>query len=714
MAFRFKVPLLDFELRSPSRITRRRTAVVTFVIVVTATGSFLMGDLLWGLPLKGSGWIIWALFTLLFGLLSFGASQAAFGFLARRGKGDRATIFRTLPDDPSTVPLAPTAIVLPVYNEEVTRVFAGLRALYKSIERTGQLAHFDFFILSDSTEPDQWIKEELAWVELCRELGARGRIFYRKRRINSNKKAGNLGDFLRRWGRRYRYMVVLDADSVMAGDSIVTMVRLMERNPRAGLIQSAPALMGAETFFARVLQFSSRLYGPIFLSGLNYWQQSEGNYWGHNAIIRVKAFIEHCALPQLPGREPFGGRILSHDFVEAALLRRAGYEVWLTPGLEGTYEELPPTLIDYAKRDRRWAQGNMQHVWLVFARGLHSVSRVHFAMGILAYSSSLFWFISLIIGTLFMVGFNRTGLTWIPEPGVANLLGLPAGAQAAVLALGTFVLLFLSKILAVLDLALQPGGMARFGGFGKVCAGVLIEVLFSILLAPVLMLFHSKFVVSILLGSGSVKWVTQRRESEDAINWREAYETHKGHLLLGLGWTLVLVLFAPGLLPWMSPVLLGMVLAIPFSALTAQRRFGLAAQRAGLLCTPDELNPPAELRDLHAKLEAPETAAFTNEMAGRDVAFTRAVVDPYVNAVHRCQLRDRPGRAESITEYFRMMQEHLLREGPAALKSHEKTALLADADSMDRLHREVWIRPLADLAPWWRDALGTYAPKAAA
>lgn len=713
MGFRFKVPLLDFELRSPSRITRRRTGIVTFVVLVTATGSFLMGDLLWGMPLKGSAWIVWALFTLLFGLLSFGASQAFFGFLARRGSGDPATIFRTLPADPSAVPLAPTAIVLPVYNEDVTRVFAGLRAIYRSLERTGQLAHFDFFILSDSTEPDQWVKEELAWVELSRELGARGRLFYRKRRINSNKKAGNLGDFLRRWGKRYRYMVVLDADSVMSGDTIVTLVRLMERNPRAGLVQTAPALMGAETLFARVLQFSARLYGPIFLAGLNYWQQGEGNYWGHNAVIRVKAFMDYCALPQLPGREPFGGRILSHDFVEAALLRRAGYEVWLTPGLEGSYEECPPTLIDYAKRDRRWCQGNLQHTWLLLARGLHSVSRIHLGMGILAYSSSLFWLVSLVIGTLVMIGFSETGLTWLPEPGVAGVLGLGAGAQAGVLAVATFVLLFLSKILAVLDLALQPGGTARFGGLGRVTAGVLLEMIFSALLAPLLMLFHAKFVVVTILGRG-VKWATQRREVEDRINWTEALETHRGHTILGVIWTVLLAMFAPGLLAWMSPVLAGMLLSIPFSALTAQRRLGRAARAAGVFCTPDEIAPPPELRDLQAALHAHDSDPAQQAWEGRDVAFTAAIVDPYVSAVHRCQLRDRPGRAATITEYFTMMQEHLLREGPAALKAHEKTALLADATSMDRLHREVWTRPLADLAPWWQAALARYTqPRAA-
>ncbi len=713
MGFRWKVPLLDFELRSPSRITRRRTGIVTFVVLVTATGSFLMGDLLWGMPLQGSAFAVWALFTLLFGLLAFGASQAVFGFLARRGRGDRASILRTLPADPSTVALAPTAIVLPVYNEEVARVFAGLRAIYRSLERTGQLGHFDFYVLSDSTEPDQWVKEELAWVQLSRELGARGRIFYRRRRLNSNKKAGNLGDFLRRWGRRYRYMVVLDADSVMSGDTIVTLVRLMECNPRAGLVQTAPVLMRAETLFARVLQFSARLYGPVFLAGLNYWQQGEGNYWGHNAIIRVKAFIEHCALPQLPGREPFGGRILSHDFVEAALLRRAGYEVWLTPGLEGSYEESPPTLLDYAKRDRRWCQGNLQHTWLLFARGLRSVSRIHLAMGILAYSSSLFWLVSLMLGTLVVVGFNLTGLTWLPEPGVAGLLGLGAGAQAGVLALATFVLLFLSKILAVLDLALSPGGLARFGGLGRVLGGVLLEMVFSALLAPMLMLFHAKFVVATVLGSG-VKWSTQRRATADRTNWAEAVDTHLGHTLVGAAWALLLALLAPGLLPWMSPVLLGLMLSIPFSALTARRRHGLAARAAGLFVTPDELAPPAELRELDAALAAREADPAEVALAGRDAAFTAAIVDPYVNAMHRCQLRDRPGRAERITEYFRHMQEHLLREGPAALKPHEKAALLADADSMDRLHRAVWTRPLAEMSPWWREALARYAPPRAA
>jgi membrane glycosyltransferase len=656
------------------------------------------------MPIAWWGWIVWALFTLLFGLVTFGAAHAFFGFLSRRRRGNRSAVMRTLPDDPMTVPLAPTAILLPVYNEDPARLFAGLRTIYRSVERTGLLANFDFYILSDSTDPDRWVEEELRWVELSRELGARGRIFYRKRRLNTNKKAGNIGDFLRRWGRRYRYMLVLDADSIMSGDTIVQLVRLMECNPAAGLIQTAPALMRAETLFARVLQFSARLYGPMFLAGLNYWQQGEGNYWGHNAIIRTGAFIEHCSLPQLPGREPFGGRILSHDFVEAALLRRAGYEVWLAPDLNGTYEEGPPTLIDFAKRDRRWSQGNMQHVWLILAKGLHGASRVHLFNGVMAYASSLFWLVSLVIGTLVTIGFNSTQLSWLPTPGLAGLAGISAAGQAALLAGFTFVLLFLSKILALIDLSLDRSRVARFGGMGKVIAGVALETLFSALLAPVLMLFHAKFVVSVVLGKG-VRWVTQRRGASGGPQWREAAATHWGHTLVGVAWVLALIVFAPALLPWMSPVLAGLVFSIPFSAITASIEAGASARRSGLFRTPEEIDPSEELRELETDLEREPGALFA-----RGAGVVAAIVDPYANSVHRCLLRDRPNRAQPIREYFSMMQELMLREGPAAMKAQEIFALLNDADSVDRMHREVWSRRSGDLAPEWREALARNAP----
>ncbi|MEN9841197.1 MAG: hypothetical protein RL376_997, partial [Verrucomicrobiota bacterium] len=328
-------PRFDPAVLDGTRITQRRILVASLTLLLTGPAVLLMADLHWRVDaIDGLKVFHLILFAILFSLVAFGAVQAVIGFFCRAGKGDPNRIMASLtPEDEARPVDAPTAIVMPIFNEDTSRIMEGLRVIYRSLEATGQLEAFDFFILSDTTNPNRWVEEESAWVALTRQLGARGRIFYRKRRVNLNKKAGNLADFCRRWGRRYRYMVVLDADSVMSGDAIVKLVRLMERNPGAGIIQTVPRLVNGETIFARLQQFASRLYGPIFAAGLNFWQQGEANYWGHNAIIRVAPFIDQCSLPELPGVEPFGGRILSHDYVEAALMRRAGWSVWLAVGL---------------------------------------------------------------------------------------------------------------------------------------------------------------------------------------------------------------------------------------------------------------------------------------------------------------------------------------------------------------------------------------------
>ncbi|MGH8020588.1 MAG: glucans biosynthesis glucosyltransferase MdoH, partial [Opitutaceae bacterium] len=585
-----------------SRVSRRRLALLSFVVFSTSISTLLLADLFWGMPLRGWNGVSVVLYALLFLLVSFGGAQALFGFCVRRGKGDAFQIGRSIGEgEDESILLAPTAVVVPVYNEAVDRVMAGVRTVFRSLERTGKGESFDLFILSDSTDPDQWVREEAAWIGATKDLKAAGRIFYRKRGVNSNKKAGNIADFCRRWGKRYRYMVVFDADSIMSGGTLVRLVRLMEANPSVGVIQTAPTLVRGETLFARILQFAMRLYGPVFLSGLNYWQQGEGNYWGHNAIIRLAPFMEHCALPDLPGKEPFGGKILSHDFVEAALLRRAGWAVWMAPGLEGTYEEGPPTLIDAAKRDRRWCQGNLQHTWVLFARGLRTMSRVHLAMGIAAYSASLVWLTSLLLATLLIVGFQRTGLSWVPTPGYAATLGISPQMQSALLFGWTMVLLFGPKLLAVIDLALG-GGVKRFGGWRPLLAGVLFENLFSILLAPILMLFHAKFVLLTVLGRG-VRWVTQRRSGGDGTPVSEAVRTHGVQTLIGLVWYACIAALAPQLLLWTLPVLAGMLFSIPFSISTSRVSAGLAARARRLFCTPDELHPPPELRDLEHELK---------------------------------------------------------------------------------------------------------------
>jgi membrane glycosyltransferase len=499
-------------------------------------------------------------------------------------------------------------------------------------------------------------------------------------------------------------MVVLDADSVMSGDTLVRLVRLMERNPRSGLIQTAPRLIRARTLFGRALQFAFSLYGPVFQAGLNYWQVAEGNYWGHNAIIRLGPFIQHCALPSLPGREPFGGKILSHDFVEAALLRRAGWAVWLAADLPGSYEELPPTLIDFARRDRRWCQGNLQHLWVLFARGLHGISRVHLFLGIFAYSSSLLWLTSLALGTLLAIGFTRTRLTWLPHPALAEFLGISPAWQAAAVTACTFVLLFGPKTLALIDLARQPGGAALYGGKRRVMAGMFIESFLSMLLAPVLMLFHVNFVLSTIFGRG-VRWVTQRRSG--FTTWEEAIATHWRHTAIGVVWTALLAIFAPSLLPWMAPVLLGMLLSIPFSHLTSRESLGLAARKRGLLATPEELNPPPELHEVAV------VSALGEQTEAPAGGFALAIVNPLANAVHLSLQRERPNQSEVTRRYLDALGAKLLAEGPAALSSAEKMALLSDHESVRELHRAVWTKPASELAPYWNE-LTTPTPPAVA
>ena len=240
----------------PKTVTQRRMRVATLVLVLTAPAVLLMADLHWR-----SGFDFWnaahlLLFTILFAQLAFGVAQAWIGFRLRRAGGDPFRIMRTLdPDDYGTIH-ASTAVIMPICNEEVGRVIEGLGAIYESVAANRQLANCDFFLLSDSPDPNHWVEEEAAWLALIQRLGAHGRIFYRKRRGGINKKAGNVADFCRRWGNRYRYMVVLDADSIITGHAVAQLVRMMERNPKVGLIQAVPVLVNGDTILARVQQFA--------------------------------------------------------------------------------------------------------------------------------------------------------------------------------------------------------------------------------------------------------------------------------------------------------------------------------------------------------------------------------------------------------------------------------------------------------------------------
>lgn len=693
--------MLSLAQISPSRVGRRR-----WVFFLVCSAFFLLGFAPMVNVLATGGftvldWIILLLFAVLFGQVAFGVTLSLVGFWMLWRGGDPLRINLTLPEEELPGALPSTAVVMPIFNEEVGRVFQGIRVMYESLERTGRGAAFDFFILSDSNDPNHWIEEERSWLELCRQVNGFGRIFYRKRRVQLHHKSGNIADFCRRWGANYRYMIVLDADSIMSGATMVRLTELMERNRSVGIIQSAPQLVLGNTLFRRIQQFAARLYGPIFMAGSQFWHLGGGNYWGHNAIIRIKLFMQHCALPELPKLGKIGGRILSHDTIEAAFMRRAGYSVWFAYDLEGSYEEAPPELVSSLQRDRRWCQGNIQHLLVLFRRGLRLSSRIHILLGIMSYASAPLWFLSIVLSVAAI--FLNVG----PGVGGTDATNWQAPVvQSGVLFAYVMALLLLPKFLGMLSWTRRSDGLKPFGGWGKVLPSLLVEILFSALLAPILMVFYSKFVLAALTGI-PVKWGQQNR-SEERPSWGQLTSLLRNQTLVALAAWGLLGWFAPQLLPWLIPVLLGLTVAIPFARITSSAALGQWARDKGLFLIPEEKAPPVELRGLDQRLHAPESPFFRQPEYAGYYGLLQAALDPYIHAMHVSLLRLREQVSEKTREYYDELGSKLLRRGPEHLSAEERTNLLWDAEAMMTLHRELWFSPSDRLDPWWQQALRHY------
>lgn len=677
----------------PPRIARtRRATFFSFVGLGTIVGVWLMYVYLSENNMRWAEWALLAVFIPLYYQLNVGFWTALFGvWLMNRPKPDPLDLWRTLkPEDLEEDITASTAIIMPVFNEDVTRVFEGLRAIYLSLEQTGQSKNYDFFILSDSNQTSQWIEEETAWLELCRQLNAFGRIFYRKRRKPINRKSGNVSDFCRRWGKRYRYMLVLDADSLMSGGLLTSMVRIMEKNPGIGILQTFPKQIGAETLLGRVMQFSQALYGPPFMAGLDYWQCGEANFWGHNAIIRLEPFIKNCALPPLPGKEPFGGHILSHDFVEAALMRKAGYAVRLLNTNRGSYEEGPPTLVDMLKRDRRWCQGNMQHFWLLFAKGWHPMSRLNFLHGILSYASSLLWFLFLVFSTFLAA-------TRQPHANPQSIL-----AEQILLGV-TLMLIFLPKITILLDEVITGRLFNPLKGRFQTFMSSMADTVIFTLMAPVLMIFHSQFVVYTVLGKG-VRWVTQRRKVEGGVDWMEILLTFWSVTVLALAWGTIGWFVSPSFLLWISPILIALFLAIPVAGLVSGSGSGY---RLGLFVTPEEAEPPTVLATMNRNLLEIKGRMDLPPELEKHHGLLQVFLDPYVNGLHVSLLRRRRN-IDVSRAYLNKIAERLIHEGPQNLSQQEIKAMIHDTETVTDLHYRLWSASDHELAPFWATAIRQY------
>jgi membrane glycosyltransferase len=586
---------------SPRLIGLRRLYIFGGTLGMTAVATRMMWRVLSANGISVLEACLLVLFVGLFAWIALSFASALAGFLT--AVFDRGYRLGIDPDKPLPAVHSRTALLMPTYNEDPRRLLAGLQAIYESVAATGQLDRFDFFVLSDTRRADIAAAEEQVFAELRdRVPDGQARLFYRRRGDNTGRKAGNIADWVRRFGGAYPQMLILDADSLMTGDSIVAG---MEHNADVGLIQTLPSVIGGRTLFARMQQFGGRVYGPVIARGVAWWHGAESNYWGHNAIIRTRAFADHAGLPALPGRKPFGGHVLSHDFVEAALMRRGGWAAHMVPYLGGSYEEGPPTLTDLLVRDRRWCQGNLQHGKVVGSRGLHWISRTHMLIGIGHYFTAPMWAMLMLIGIaipLFQEGIDFNALLHL-SPSV--YWRAQDEEQVVRLFAATMAVLLLPKVLGYLAMLLDPVDRRGCGGAIRAFVSMLVETVLAALMAPVVMYVQSRGVAEVLSGRDS-GWDAQQRD-DGGISWMALIRGYGGLGVFGAFMGVLAWAVSPSLAAWMAPVVIGMVLAIPVVALTSSRGPGAFLHRLGLLDIPEEnIPPPVLVRAAQLRREAAE------------------------------------------------------------------------------------------------------------
>ncbi|AGM41228.1 glucosyltransferase MdoH [Spiribacter salinus M19-40] len=535
----------SWRLHEPG-LAMRRLLMVLLVSLTAAVGISGMLTVLGPDGLSAIDWVVLSLFFITFTTTCLWFWTAIIGIVLRSAQLHPVTLGPEHPDAEDAPGLAPTAIVMPAFNEDMEAVAHCITATWRSLEATGETEPFDFFLLSDSSDPERQATEARTVSSLRARLGTGIRLYYRARSANHGRKPGNIRDFCERWGGHYRYMIVLDADSRMTGTSLLTLVRRMEANPQAGILQTVPLPVGQRTVLGRLQQLAASLHARNLAAGLAFWQGNSTNYWGHNAIVRLSDFLDCCGLPPLPGEAPLGGDIMSHDYVEAALMRRHDRGVYVLSEIEGSYEGMPGNLVDDLKRERRWCQGNLQHLRLLFRPGWRLISRLNFLVGALAYVNAPLWLalVGLGVGDA-IIG---TESVWLAAAGVQG------GAVLPLVGL-TVALLFLPKLLSIALAAYrEPRGAYR--RHLLVASGV--EMVFALLRAPVMMVLYALYVVRIISGRPA-GWSPQLRTQR----------TIPPHLAIQLGLPMacsalltaaLIITAAPAFLPWLIPVLLGPLL----------------------------------------------------------------------------------------------------------------------------------------------------------
>jgi len=560
--------------------------------LVLALNLVTLGALLFGLSrvLGAGGWTVADI--VIFVAFLFGAPWTVLGFwnaviglwLLHGTKDGIEQVAPFAADGDVETPVAiRTAILMTLRNEDPGRAFARLRVVKDSVDATGEGAWFDYFVLSDTNDPVVAASEEVLAAQWSRELGEASRLTYRRRIDNAGFKAGNVREFCERWGHAYEVMLPLDADSVMSGEAIVKLTRMMQAHPKLGILQSLVVGMPSQSAFARIFQFGMRHGMRPYTMGSAWWIGECGPFWGHNACVRIAPFRDECHLPVLAGGPPLGGAGMSHDQVEATLMRRAGYEVRVLPTEMGSWEENPPTMLDFAKRDLRWCLGNLQYLKLLDLPGLKPMSRFQLVWAILMFLGLPAW--TLMIALL--------PLKVIEDAGIA---GYPSGLAAFLYVL--FFSMYLSpKLAGFADILLTRDGAQRYGGTARFIASSLIEVVFAFLQGAVSSFRTTIFMVGLVFGRAKIGWNGQARDAY-ALSFATAFAGMWPHLLFGLYIFGTLLWLSPTVLIWSLPLTAGYVLAIPFAMLTAQPGVGRWFARNGLCGIAEDFDPPAVLQTI--------------------------------------------------------------------------------------------------------------------
>jgi membrane glycosyltransferase len=642
-----------------------RAYVLGVTLALAGYGAREMYGVLSTTSITALQWAFLLLFSINFTWISFAFAQATLGF----ARNLLPRLWRA-PEYQGELPFR-TAILLPVYNESPQRIAAAIGAMRSDLAQR-EPGKYAFFILSDTNQADAWVAEEDVFRSIVAPADATCPVFYRRRANNSEKKAGNIADWVRRWGGEYEAMIVLDADSIIGPDTLVSLSRRMAAAPGVGLIQTLPGIVRARSLYGRAQQFANQCYGPIYGAGLAAWHGLSSNFWGHNAIIRTRAFAESCSLPLLQGKPPFGGAVLSHDFIEAALLRRAGWGVRFDVDLQQSWEEAPPSLVDVLVRDRRWCQGNLQHSRFLFARGLTLTSRLHLFTGIMAYVSAALWLLLVLVGLVIAVQAEVVRPEYFAEPSLFPIWPVFDAERALQLFIVSMAVVLMPKAFGWFAALVNFRRCMRFGGPILLTLSTLFETLLSALYAPILMSAQTHVIWTVLRGSDT-GWTTQRRD-DGSLGWIAAMRVHRGQVLVGVTLALIAWLVNEYLFYWLLPITLGLVFAVPLSWASGGGRGSRFLARLGLLRAPDEKRPAPVLARLRGELERlPER--------GDEAALRRLARDPLLLAWHRAQLA--PARTNPALADF----------NAAAVTANWKAE---HADSLDELCH--WLEPAETLA----------------